>query len=198
MSGLKINCSLSPSYSIYIRAENKLQSVSKLFNIYQGWKQTSVSLQVIQYISGLKTNFSLSPSYSIYIKAENKLQSVSKLLRRRVIGPQKSPVVEQQLSVKIIHKETNTTWHTSYIIEHTTLPLGKSKPYPRFQNAYPEKQFNTCFGVYLYFACTQHGNLLQPSGTTSRVTYFILQSHTRTQETLRRGFGKMQVNGPGE
>ena len=38
----------------------------------------------------------------------------------------------------------------------------------------------TCFGAYLYFAETQHGNLHQLSVTMSRVTYLILRAYTAT------------------
>ena len=48
-----------------------------------------------------------------------------------------------------------------------------------------------------------YGNLHQLSVTMSRVTYFVLRTHTgtdvshsQTQENIRRGFGKMQVNWP--
>ena len=59
------------------------------------------------------------------------------------------------------------------------------------------KHNNTCFETYQYSAGTQHGNLHQSSGTTSRETYFILRAHPGTggkpkliQEKRERGFGK--------
>ena len=61
---------------------------------------------------------------------------------------------------------------------------------------------NTYFGAYLYAVGTQHGNMLQLSVTTSRVTYFILRVHTGTgvshsqhRKSLEEVWKKMQVNG---
>ena len=55
-----------------------------------------------------------------------------------------------------------------------------------------------------YFAGIQHGKLHQLSGTTSRITYLILQTYTGigvSQSQHRKNWGhvleKMQVNGTG-
>ena len=115
-----------------------------------------------------------------YIRAENKLQS----------NPGHS-ICKSSLFVKIFHKETSTTQHTSYFVEHTNLSrdwlgskhqltnklsLGKSKSlYSLFQNTNQETQEHMFWGLFIF-----RGNLHQSSWTRSRVTSFILWAHAET------------------
>ena len=43
-----------------------------------------------------------------------------------------------------------------------------------------QKHNNVCFGAYLHSVGIQHGNLYQLSVMASRVTYLIVEAHTRT------------------
>ena len=72
-------------------------------------------------MSGLKTNSNLFPSYSVY----KSLNHESLLLLNNDC-------------VKIFHKETNATQHTSYFTE--LISFGKSKLGSQFRNANPETQ----------------------------------------------------------
>ena len=64
---------------------------------------------------------------------------------------------------------------TSYLIEEANL----SRIPHNFEMS-ARKHNNTCFGAYLYSAGTQHENLHQLSGMTSKETDFILRVHART------------------
>ena len=122
--------------------------------------------------SGLKTSFSLSPCYSIY-KSLNHLKSIFLLNNNHPLS---------------YFTKRNQCCTTHLIFDRTHQSLSKSKNHIQNFETPTRKYTSSCFGACLYSAGTQHGNLHQSPGTTSRVSYFILRAHTgKTRECF---FGK--------
>ena len=104
------------------------------------------------------------------------------------LNPKKYLFDKHQLSVKIFHKETNTTEHTSYFVEHTD-SFGKWKSYSQLKTP-TRKHSNTCYYIYIPRALNTETciNYLQWRGAWWPILY--CESTQLTQEKLGKGFEK--------